>query len=136
MQKVEYEAYYNPRKDRMNARNGVLLKQINEGTSIQEGHIRIGVSTAVIKKGVCASITTIDVDKRVYIHNTHVLDRTPIQLMVGSILECTGHLDIRSNKNAAKCKITNNEHAGEKLSAGNKRDRGRSRGKHSYLFKK
>ena len=88
----------------MNERKVVLIKQTKGGAATQECHTRASIVTEVANHGACGFITPIDMDKRVFLHNTHVIDRTSIQLTVGTMFVYAEQMDSSDKKVAVNFK--------------------------------
>ena len=81
--KVEYETYYYWKKNMLNARTVIFREETEQGEAAQESHNHGGIITEVINHGACGFITPIDMDKRVFVHNTHIVKYTSIPFTVG-----------------------------------------------------
>ena len=119
----------------MNERKVVFIKQTKGGEAAQKCHNRAGIVIEVTNHGAFGFITPIDMDKRVFLHNTHVSDRTSIPLTVGTMSVYTEQVDSFGRKVAVNCKVSNNECTGKSLHI-KTRDRSRSKYKRRDLFKR
>ena len=118
----------------MRARKVILTKETKEAEYAQESHNHASIITEVINHAVCGFITPIDIDKRVFLHNTHIVSYTSIPFTVGMRVLYVEQVDSLGRKVAVNCKVSNNECTGKSLHI-KTRDRSRSKYKRRDLFK-
>ena len=74
-------------------------------------------------------------DKRVFVHNTHIVDHTSIPITVGMRVMYVEQLDFVGRKVVVNCKISNNECTGKGPHTF-ARDRSRSKCRRRDVFKR
>ena len=119
----------------MNGRKVMLIKQTKEGEAAQESHNHACIIAEVVNHGACGFITPIDMDKRVFVHNTHIVNYTAIPLKVGMMVMYMEQMDSVSRKVVVNCKISNNECIGKGPHTST-RDRSRSKCRRRNVFKR
>ena len=133
--KVEYETYYYWKNKRYNATKVLLIaKETNEVKEAQESHNHAGIITEVINHGACGYITPIDITKRIFVHNTHIVNNASMPLKVGMKVMYIEQIDF-GRKVAVNCKLCNDECTGKGLHT-SKRDRSRSKCRITEAFKR
>ena len=117
----------------MNVRKVILTEETQEGEAAQESHNHAGIITEVTNHGACGFITLINMDKHVFVHNTHIVNNTSIPFTVGMRVMCIEQMDSVGRKVAVNCKLSNNEWTDNSLH-GTKRNRSRINYKRRFLF--
>ena len=123
--KVAYETYYCWKKKMFNAAKVFLIaEETNEVKGAQESHNHANIITEVIHHGACGYITPICITKRIFVHNTHIVNNAPMPLKIGMKVMYMEQMDL-GRKVAVNCRLSNDECIGKELHT-SKRDRSRS----------
>ena len=91
----------------MNAKNVVMLNRGIDENVVDEDNKHVGIICEIIKKRACAFITPINMNQRVYAHNTHVMGHMPNKLKLGRMVEYRVQFDECGRTVAVNCKSIN-----------------------------
>ena len=76
-------------------------------------HRKRTIIIEVINHCACGFIISIDMDKRVFVHNRHIVDHTSIPITVGMRVMYVEQLDFVGRKVVVNCKIFNSGSIGK-----------------------